>query len=78
MTCCISFFKLVPGAVARLDARPPGMWTVAGSILTSGNILPWSLAILSLPLIQEGQLSVTQEFTLSTGKLHRKLAQDRC
>ena len=43
------------------------MRTVAGSILTPGNILSWSLigheiistAILSLPLIQEGQLSVT-------------------
>ena len=26
-----------PGAVARSDARPPGMGTVAGSILTSGK-----------------------------------------
>ena len=30
-----------PGAVAR----PPGMRTVAGSILTSGNILSWNLAM---------------------------------
>ena len=28
---------LGPGAVARLDACPPGMWTVASSILTSGK-----------------------------------------
>ena len=42
------------------------MRTVAGSILMSGNIISWnfvheiiSTAILSLPLIQEGQLSVT-------------------
>ena len=33
------------GAVARSDARPPGMRTVAGSILTSGNILSWRLVI---------------------------------
>ena len=50
------------GAVARSDVRPPSRRTVAGSILTSGNILSWSgheiisTAILSLPLIQEGQL----------------------
>ena len=30
------------GTVARSDARPPGMQAVAGSILTSGNILSWS------------------------------------
>ena len=29
----------VPGAVARTDARPSGMRTVAGSILTSGKLL---------------------------------------
>ena len=28
-----------PGTVARSDARPPGMRTVAGSILTSGKTL---------------------------------------
>ena len=32
-----------PGAVAQSDARPPGMQTVTGSILTSGNILLWRL-----------------------------------
>ena len=49
-----------------LDAHLPGLKTVAGSILTSGKILSLrfgheniSTAILSLPLIQEGQLSVT-------------------
>ena len=57
-----------PGTVARSDVRPPGIRIVAGLILTSGNILSWRLsheiistAILSLPLIQEGQLSVTGE-----------------
>ena len=30
-----------PGAVARSDARPPGMRPVAGSILMSGNIFSW-------------------------------------
>ena len=29
----------LPGAVARSDARPPGMRMVAGSILTSGKTL---------------------------------------
>ena len=31
--------KLMAGAVAWSDPRPPGMRTVVGSILTSGNIL---------------------------------------
>ena len=31
--------NLWPGMVARLDAYPPGMQVVVGSILTSGNIL---------------------------------------
>ena len=59
---------ILPGAVAQSDVHPPGMRTVAGLILTSGNILSWlfgheiiSTAILSLPLIQVGQLSVTGE-----------------
>ena len=30
-----------PGAVARSDARPPGMQTVAGSIPRTDNILSW-------------------------------------
>ena len=36
----LCFFSLPsdkPGAIARSDARPPGMQTVAGSILTSGK-----------------------------------------
>ena len=57
-----------PGTVARSDARPSGP-TVAGSILTSGKtFFRWDLvmkkhstAILSLPLIQEGQMSVSGE-----------------
>ena len=36
-----------------------------------------STAILSLPLIQEGQLSVTGE-RMCTGKLHKKIAQEQC
>ena len=57
---------LEPGAVARSDARPPGMRTVAGPhvrqhsfVVTGHEII--SMAILCLPLIQEGQLSVTGE-----------------
>ena len=46
-----------PGGVALLDARLPGMWRVAGSILMPGNILLEigheiiSTVILSLSLI---------------------------
>ena len=34
-----------PGAVARSDPRPPGMRTVMGSILTTGNILSLKLVM---------------------------------
>ena len=55
--------------MAQLDARPTGDQDVAGSTSAEvGNILLWrfdheifSTAILSLPLIQEGQLSVSGE-----------------
>ena len=55
--------------VARSDARPSDMRTVAGPHVRQ-NILSLifgreniSTTILSLPLIQEGQLSVTGERT---------------
>ena len=54
-----------PASVAQLDARPTGDQEVAGSTPAEvGNILLWRLimkymVILSLPLIQEGQLSVS-------------------
>ena len=62
-------YLLPPGTVSQSDVRPPGMQMVAGSILMSGkNILSlrfghekFSTTILSLSLIQEGQLSVTDE-----------------
>ena len=61
-------------AVARSDPRPPGMRTVVeGSILTSfvefcHETIP--MATLFIPLIQEGQLSVTGKIICtSTGKL---------
>ena len=42
--------------------RPTGDQEVAGSTPAEvGNILSWRLIILSLPLIQEGQLSVSGE-----------------
>ena len=55
--------------MAQLDARPTGDQEVAGSTPTEvGNILSWkidheifSTVILSLPLIQEGHLSVSGE-----------------
>ena len=53
-------------------ASSPGKQTVAGSILKPGTFVRWrfghennSMTILSLPLIQEGQLS--KECALSTG-----------
>ena len=57
--------------VARSDARPSGMRPVADSILTSGTN-SWeeigheinSMTIISLPLIQEGQLSGTGALTI--------------
>ena len=58
--------KSLPASVAQLDARPTGDQEVAGSTPRRvGNILSWkfdheifSTVILSLPLIQEGQLAV--------------------
>ena len=54
-----------PGMVAWSGARLPSMWPVAGSnrqhsFVEIGQEMI-STAILSLPLIQEGQLSVTGE-----------------
>ena len=61
-------FDFGPGAVARSDPRPPSMRTVAGSVRTSGKHSFVEISsgknpttILSLPLIQEGQLSVTDD-----------------
>ena len=55
----------MPGDVTRSDARPPGVRTVAGSILVRqqsfeeiGHEIIYT-AIRSRLLIQEGQLSVT-------------------
>ena len=53
-----------PGAVARSDASPSGMMQAApGSISTSGTFGHQILStdILSLALIQDGQLSVNSE-----------------
>ena len=59
----------LPASVAQIDARPTGDQEVAGSTPAEvGNILSWrfdyeifSTVILSLLLIQEGQLSVSGE-----------------
>ena len=59
----------LPASVAQLDARPTGDQEVAGSTPAEvGNFLSWrfdheifSMVILSLPLIQEGQVSVSGE-----------------
>ena len=84
----LSCFKIpLPGVVARSDTCPPGRWSVADSTLTSGTH-SWeeigheknSTTIISLPLIQEGQLSVTCErmCTYDAGKLPRRLAREQC
>ena len=66
------YFQIsLPDVVARSDARPPGMQPVADSILTSGTH-SWEeigyeknfTTIISLPLIQEGQLSGTGEMNV--------------
>ena len=83
-----SYLKIsLPGVVARSDAHPPGMRPVADSIHTPGTH-SWeqighkkiSTTIVSLPLIQEGQLSVTGErmCTYDTGKLPRRPAWEKC
>ena len=53
----------LPASVAQLDARPTADKEIPGSTQAEdSNILLWlifSMVILSLPLIQEGQLSVS-------------------
>ena len=63
------FFFTVPASVAQYDACPTGYQEVAGSIPTRVRYHSFmeigqeilSMFILSLPLIQEGQLSVYGE-----------------
>ena len=54
---------LLLGPVAQSDACPTGSQVVAGSMLLSSTIflLRLIMVILYLPLIQEGQLSLTGE-----------------
>ena len=67
-TSPVSLLNVVPASVALLDARPTGDQEVAGSI-PSGRQHSFmeidheilSTVILSLPLIKEGQLSVSVE-----------------
>ena len=80
----LNFFAAV---VARSDVRPPGKRPVADSILTSATH-SWkeigheksSTTIISRPLIQERQLSVTGKrmCTNDTGKLPRRFAREQC
>ena len=60
-TCYISGDQTphLPASVAQLDVRPTGDQEVAGS--TPANHEIFSAVILSLPLIQVGQLSVSGE-----------------
>ena len=64
----IYLFIYLPASVAQLDARPTGDQEVAGSTplgrqhsFVENDHEIFSTVILSLPLIQEGQLSVTGE-----------------
>ena len=53
--------------IARLDARLPGVWRVAGLILKSGNILSLRLIMKSF---QVGQLSLlAKRYALSTSRV---------
>ena len=68
MFVCFSyrFHIIMTGAVARSAACPLGIQAAPSSILTSSTFFRFgheiiSTAILSLPLIQEEQLSVTGE-----------------
>ena len=75
-----------PSTVARSDARPPGMWTVAGSILTSSKtFFHWDLVIKNFydhspsHWFKKGSCQLlAKEWALSTGKLPRRLAQEQC
>ena len=58
----------LPALLAQLDVHPTGDQEVVGLTPWIGNILSWrfdheifSIVILSLPLIQEGQLSISGE-----------------
>ena len=64
MFLCPQVVFILPASVAQLDAHPTGDQEVAGSNPAEvGNILYeiFSTVILSLPLIQEGHLSVSGE-----------------
>ena len=50
----------MPTSKVQSDARPTGVQEIVGSIPAgSGNILSWIIP--SLPLIKEGQMSVSGE-----------------
>ena len=75
------------GLVAWSDAHPPGMWMVAGSILTSGKtFFSWDLVMKMFlrpfsPFrwFKKGSCQLlAKEWALSTGKLPRSLAQEQC
>ena len=68
LALCLLLVRYLPASVAQLDARPTGDQEVAGltpprSATFFRGDWSWSIStvILSLPLIQEGQLSVSGE-----------------
>ena len=77
----LSYFSIsLPGVVARSDARPPGMWPVADSLLTSGTHSWKENGHEKISTTIISQLSVTGErmCTNDTGKLPRRLAREQC
>ena len=58
--------QTVPSAVARLDACVPGMQTVTGSIITSGNIVSWRLDLKNEPAREIVVLFVLRKLILQT------------
>ena len=80
------YHKKEPGTIAGSDVRPPGMQTVAGLILASGKtFFCWDLVMKKFlrPFFsrwcKKGSWQfLAKEWTLSTDKLSRRLAQERC
>ena len=76
----------MPGAVARWDPGPPGIRTIAGSILASGNILSLRLVMISFlrPFSpfrgsKKGSCQLlAKECAFGTVKLPKRLAQEQC
>ena len=82
---CMRYFFLLPGAVARSEARPLGMQAAPSSIPKSGTFFRGDLVMktflrpFSLFRLKKSSCQLlAKECVLSTGKLPRRLAQEQC